>query len=208
MAQQLKNYVSSEYLEPRVAKVETGLDMLARDVAGLAQVVREQGVNIERQIKELAIGVTQAAAPRKTDWQTLIALVMLIMAIGSAVFWPLNQTANDNKQAVQRIEQQFHDHSQLQLHPVGQALLSRVENEVHDHITLNRRENDEQNRAWEKQLDLLTERINARLNKMEGNDADRNQADLDELRALRYKTFLYHMGDVPKTPNGESNTAK
>ena len=116
---------SADHLEPRVAKVETGLDMLTRDVASLAQVVREQGVNIERQIRELAVGVTQAAAPRKTDWQTLIALVMLIMAIGSAVFWPLNQTANDNKQSLQHMEQQFHAHTQLQLHPVFLVPLDR-----------------------------------------------------------------------------------
>lgn len=170
--------------------------MLTKDVASLAQIVRDQGTSIEAQIRDLAVSVTQAAAPRKTDWQTLIALVMLIMAIGSAVFWPLNQTANDNKQAVQRMEQQFHDHSQLQLHPVGQALLGRVEAQVLDHMATNQRENDTQNKAWERSIDLLTERIGTRLNKLESNDLERNKTDLDILKNLREKTLLHGLSET------------
>jgi hypothetical protein len=98
------------HLEPRVAKLETGLEMLTRDVASLAQIVRDQGNNIERQIRDLAIGVTQAAAPKKTDWQTLIASAMLIMALGSAVFWPLNQTAENNKNEIEKLHQKFDAH--------------------------------------------------------------------------------------------------
>lgn len=57
--------INRDHLETRVGKVETGLDMLTRDVASLAQVVREQGVNIERNLRELTIGVTQTSAPEK-----------------------------------------------------------------------------------------------------------------------------------------------
>lgn len=149
--------INRDHLETRVGKVETGLDMLTRDVASLAQVVREQGVNIERNLRELTIGVTQASAPRKTDWQTLIALIMLIMAIGSAVFWPLNQTASDNKEATARLEQKVDAHALLSLHPVGEAVMNRMEQ---------------------------------RLNKLEANNEERNKADLDELRALRLRSFL------------------
>ena len=199
---------SSDNLEPRVAKLETGLEMLTRDVASLAQVVRDQGTNIEEQIKQLAIGVTQAAAPKRTDWSLLLTLCMFILALGSAVFWPINQTVQENKIAIQHMETKFDDHNKLQLHPVGQALLGRVEAQMLDHVTSNQRENDAQNKAWERNIDLLTERINARLNKLEANDADRNKADLDELRALRYRGFLYHMGPCPKIPNGDASESK
>lgn len=198
----MPNNNKTEHLEPRVAKLETGLDILTRDVASLAQVVRDQGNSIERQIRDLAVGVTQAAAPRRTDWQTLIAFAMLIMAIGSAVFWPLNQTAQNNKTEIKALEQQYDAHAQLQLHPVGQALLGRVEQQLNDHISVARREQDEQNKAWERQIDLLTERINARLNKLEIIDTERNKADLDELRTLRFKAFMYHMQPCPLTTNG------
>lgn len=195
MAQLNKDY--QPHLEPRVAKLETGLDMLTKDVASLAQIVRDQGTSIENQIRELAVNVTAAAAPRKTDWQTLIALVMLIMAIGSAVFWPLNQTAQENKIALQHIEQKFDTHTQLQLHPVGEALLGRLEGQLVSHVRDDEIDKEGMTKAWERNIDLLTERINARLNKLESFEVERNKADVDELRALRYRGFLYHMGPCP-----------
>ena len=99
----MPNHINTE-LEPRVAKLETGIEILTRDVSTLATVVREQSSSIEQEIQKLAIGLTQAAAPKRTDWQMLIALAMLLMALGSAVFWPLNQTAVDNKEAVHKLE--------------------------------------------------------------------------------------------------------
>ena len=183
-------------LEPRVARVETGLEMLTRDVASLVQVVREQGSGIENQIRELAIGVTQAAAPRRTYWQTLIAMVMLIMAIGSAVFWPLNQTANENRLSLQRMEQNFSAHVQLQLHPVGQALLGRLEDQLISHIKDDDRDKETIVKQWERQIDTTSERINARLNKLESKDIDRNNADLSILKTLREKMLLHGLSDV------------
>jgi hypothetical protein len=106
-----RNHTSSEELAPRVAKLETGLEILTRDVSTLASIVREQSGNIEQEIQKLAVGVTQAAAPKKTDWSTLIALAMLIMALGSAVFWPLNETAADNKSNIQKLELRLEDHN-------------------------------------------------------------------------------------------------
>lgn len=196
------------HLEPRVARLETGLEMLTRDVAGLSQVVRDQGSNIEKQIRDLAVGITQAAAPRKTDWQTLIALVMLIMAIGSAVYWPLSQTSGENKIAIQEAERTMHEHSALQLHPVGQALLMRLEGKLDSHIQVNERDNKLQNDLFEREISLMSERIDARLNKLEISDHERNKTDLDELRALKYRAFLYHMGPCPSSTNGNGMEVK
>lgn len=130
----------SNYLEPRVAKLETGLEILTRDVATLATVTRDQGKNLEHEIQRLTVAVTQAAGPRKTDWQTILSAIMLIMAIGSAVFWPLNQTAQNNKDETAMLAAKFEEHQKLNLHPVGQALVQRVEEQVRIHVSDNNRQ--------------------------------------------------------------------
>ena len=124
-------------LEPRVAKLEGGLDRLADDVHELAGIVRTQGAQMEEQFQKLAVSITQAAGPRKTDWSLIISGVLLIMAIGSAVFWPLNQTSQNNKSDLQSIQQKFENHTQLPLHLVGQALLQRLEDQLKVHVESN-----------------------------------------------------------------------
>jgi len=127
-------------LEPRVAKLEVGLDRLTDDVRSLASIVRDQGSNVEKQLNDLTVAVTQAAGPRKTDWSVIISAVLLVMAIGSAAFWPLNQTVQENKTVIETLNQSFQNHGQLMLHPVGQALVQRLELQLKDHIDANNRE--------------------------------------------------------------------
>ncbi len=125
-------------LEPRVAKLEVGLDRLTEDVRSLASIVRDQGSNVEKQLNDLTVAVTQAAGPRKTDWSVIISAVLLVMAIGSAAFWPLNQTAQENKNALEALNQSFQNHSQITMHPVGQAIVQRLEYQLKDHIDSNK----------------------------------------------------------------------
>jgi predicted house-cleaning noncanonical NTP pyrophosphatase (MazG superfamily) len=205
-------------LEPRVAKLETGLEMLTKDVASLAQIVRDQGTGIETQIRDLAVSVTQAAAPRRTDWQTLIALVMLIMAIGSAVFWPLNQTAQNNKQEIQQLTTLIREHTQLELHPVGKALLGRLEEQLKAHVEDNNRQMaihrstdekefkdldeklqrefaladktiDQKISGMERVMALIDKEHTSRINKLESTADSANKTDLEELRAWRNKAM-------------------
>ena len=130
----------NQYLEPRVAKLEGQLDRLTEDVRSLASIVRDQGNTVEKQLSELTVAVTQAAGPRKTEWSTIISAVLLIMAIGSAAFWPLNQTVQENKTAIETLNQNFQNHGLLTLHPVGQALVQRLELQLKDHVESNRHE--------------------------------------------------------------------
>lgn len=198
-------------LEPRVAKLETGLEILTRDVTTLASVVREQGSNIEHEIQKLAVGVTQAAGPRKTDWSTIISALLLIMAIGSAVFWPLNQTSQNNKSDIQQLSQEFKNHQQLDNHPVGTALLSRIQGQIDAEVKALREADTAQNAFWSKQysqheeydnrefrylderlqreFQLANKVLEQRLNYLEANNTERNKADLDELRAWRTKAM-------------------
>lgn len=113
-------------LEPRVAKLETGLEILTRDVTSLAHVVREQSKNIEVEVQKLAVAVTQASAPRKTEWPVLIATLMLVMAIGSAVFSPLHQSVANNKSDTQANHALITQHIAQDYHPVSGVVLQQL----------------------------------------------------------------------------------
>jgi hypothetical protein len=120
-------YNSPAPWEPRVARVEVGLDSLKDTVSNLVEVVRTQGAQTERQIQELVVAVTQAKGPRQTDWPVIISAVFLVMAIGSAVFWPLNQTSSNNKAQIEQLITKIDQHSALDSHPVSAVLIQRVE---------------------------------------------------------------------------------
>ena len=94
------NDINPAHLEPRVARLEVGLETLTRNVSEMATSIRENANATNAKIDQLAIAVTQAAAPKKTDWSMIISACLLMMAIGSAVFWPLNQTSQNNKQDI------------------------------------------------------------------------------------------------------------
>lgn len=162
-------------LEPRVAKLETGLEILTRDVTTLATVVREQSRNIEAEIQNLAVAVTQAAGPKKTDWSLFIGFIMLILTIGSAVFWPINQTAESNKTAIHELGSLVASHVALDSHPVANVILKSLEDKVNRDFV----------------------QINARLNKLESINDERNKSDIEELREIKKKVIGYHMGPFP-----------
>lgn len=130
-------------LEPRVAKLELGMERLTEDVKDLAAVVRIQGQTVEQEIQKLVVAVTQASGPKKTDWGTIIAGVGLILAIASAAFWPLNQQVQDTKQALSIIQTAVIEHQKLDNHPVGSALVQRLEEQLRIHTEYNNKEMQE-----------------------------------------------------------------
>lgn len=188
------------HLEPRVAKLEAGLEILTKDVATLASITREQGKNLEHEIQKLTVAVTQASGPRKTDWQTILSAIMLIMAIGSAIFWPLNQTAQNNKNENEALAVKFEEHQKLNLHPVGQALLQRVEEQLKTHVTDNARQMKDHidenvkafgalNDKFRRELSLSQDMTQHRLSVLENSVAARTAADERELQAWRFKAL-------------------
>lgn len=130
------------HLEPRVAKLELGMERLTDDVRDLAQVVRSQGSQMEQEIQKLVIAVTQAAGPRKTDWSTIIAGIMLILALAGAAFWPLNQQVQDLKTQQNASIQAQVEHQKMDNHPVGAALVQRLEEQLKTYIDANQKQND------------------------------------------------------------------
>lgn len=129
--------INELHLEPRVARLETWAETLTKNVNELAQTMKEYSVDTNKKLDTLMVSVTQAQAPKKTDWSLFMSIAFFILALGSAVFWPLNKTSQDNKVALETMVNKFDTHQQLELHPVGKALLGRVENQMAEHVDLN-----------------------------------------------------------------------
>lgn len=202
---------SSPPLEPRVAKLEAGLDILTKNVNDLTIAVRDNAVNLEDKIERLTIAVTQAQAPRRTDWSTIFAGIMLVLAIGSAVFWPLNQTAQDNKTELQEVHNDMVSHTALDNHPVGAALVQRLEEQAklhrdaddkeretirvhfHEELELITKNYQQQLSALEAKVNLHNDRLYARVVKVEDTVEQAKNSDLNELRLWRLRAMS---GDI------------
>lgn len=198
-------------LEPRVAKLETGLDILTQNVQNLTTAVRENSIAMEDKLERITIAVTQAQAPRKTDWSIVISGMLLVMAIGSAVFWPLNQTSQNNKFDVQLLESKFEDHQKLTMHPVGAAKVETLEKSLDSTKeelisrdsaldekiqretvlslqTADTKINDLDIRI-QREFNLKNEALDNRLKRMETYMEHQDQADFQELRNWRLKAM-------------------
>jgi hypothetical protein len=128
------------HLEPRVARLETGLETLTRNVSEMATSIRENALATNQKIDNLAIAVTQAQAPKKTDWGLFVSAIGLILALGAAVLIPINNAANDNKYRIEQYHQSMVEHMKMDNHPVGAALVQRLEEQLKTHIENNNRE--------------------------------------------------------------------
>ena len=131
---------NESHLEPRVARLETGLETLTRNVSEMAVSIRENANNTNQKIDGLIVAVTNAQAPKKTDWSLFISIGFFILAIGSAVFWPLNKQTQDNKEQITKYHESMVEHMKLDMHPVGFALVQRLEGEMKAHIENNQKE--------------------------------------------------------------------
>lgn len=114
-------------MEPRVAKLEAGLDLLTKNVSDLTTNVQRIATTIDDKFERLNIGLANAQAPKKTDWSLFISIGFFILALGSAVFWPLNKTAQDNKAEISKCAGELAEHQKLDSHPVSAALLKDIE---------------------------------------------------------------------------------
>lgn len=162
------------HLEPRVARLETGLETLTKNVNDLTISIRENNNIVSGKLDALSVAVTTAQAPRRTDWGVIISAIGLIIALGAAVLIPLNQTAKDNKQVIEKSRDAMADHSKLLLHPVGEALVKRLEEQIVAHATANDRtmkehvERDVQtfddlNKKCHTELELITKNLELQL---------------------------------------------
>jgi hypothetical protein len=179
---------------------------------------------MEGEIQKLVVAVTQAAGPRKTDWQTIFAAIALILAIGSAAFWPMSQTLQENKVSIQSLEQKYADHSKAANHPVGDALIQRLEEQLKTHEEWGERNHEiiqtqikENSITFQKQLDekleALQERTTFSIDKLYSRIIElENQSHLDiergknELQLWRQKAMGLNTFDVTTYPHTEKTT--
>ena len=159
-----------QHLEPRVARLETGLETLTKNVSDLTITIRDNNLEVSRQLAALQVSVTTAAGPKRTDWGVILTAIGLILAIGAAVFVPINNSTKDNKDAILKVQDMMADHMKLTLHPVGSALVQRLEEQIATHTLLNDRvmkehvERDTQEfNALDKKLQLEYSLVNVNL---------------------------------------------
>lgn len=179
------------HLEPRVAKLEVGLDRLTEDVRSLAGIVRDQGSNIEKQLQGLTVAVTQAQAPRKTDWSVIIAAVGLVMAIGAAVMIPINQTAQDNKVQIQQYHTSMVEHMKLDMHPVGLALVQRLEEQLKIHTEQNQKDLMSHITADSAEHELTRKHFHEELEFMQKLNDSKSQLLEAEMKGMKDRLELY-----------------
>lgn len=210
---------TSTHLEPRVVKLEAGLDILTKNVTDLSNAVRENATNLDDKLERLTVAVTQAQAPQKTDWSMIISAVFLVLAIGSAVFWPLNQVATNNKEEMKSLSEKFDEHNRLQLHTVGGPLIQRLEEQLKDHTVWGEKNHellksamimeingvnkhlDEKLEAADLKEELHNSRNDARLSKLEQIEREQNSKDNDELRNWRLQAMQKSVNNLtPPTP--------
>ena len=200
-------------LEPRVARLETGLECLTKAVNDIATSMRENYNSTNQKIDSLAIAVTNAAAPKKTDWGLFISGIGLILALGAAVLIPLNSATKDNKELINQYHESMVEHQKLPLHPVGQARIDDMEKAV----DLTRVELVSRNSALDtkiqRETQLMTDLVSSKLSdldqriqkefigintaldlrvgKVEKLVEHENFADADELRRWRLGELLH-----------------
>ena len=126
-----------QHLEPRVARLEVGLETLTKNVSDLTITIRDNNLEVSRQLASLQVSVTTASGPKRTDWGVILTALGLTLAIGAAVIVPLNNSTKDNKDAILQVQTVISDHTKLTLHPVGQALVQRLEEQIATHTLLN-----------------------------------------------------------------------
>jgi hypothetical protein len=126
--------IENSNLEPKVAKLESDIAAVTRDlgsltltVRDLSNVVRVQGDRTAQQIEQLLVSVTNASAPKKTDWQALMAAAALILAIGTAALSPMYLRVNDIQQKSESVATELREHQKLAMHPVGAARVEIID---------------------------------------------------------------------------------
>ena len=151
------------HLEPRVARLETGLETLTRNVSEMAVSIRENANATNQKIDGLIVAVTNAQAPRKTDWSLFLSIGFFILALGSAVFWPLNKTAQDNKDAIGAVQQKFESHLTLPAHPLAQAKIDALTKEVEVNRAEMAKRDEQLDTKIQRETQLMTDLLSARL---------------------------------------------
>ena len=160
-----KNNNTTVTFEPRLVRLETGMDIVTKQLSELSIIVRDQSRSFETELQKLMIAVTAASGPKKTNWSVVISIAFLILALGSTAFWPIKMMTDTNKESITNLAQKFSEHEKS-LH-LGNVDLLNIKQEI----------------------ELENERVSARLTKLETINRDNEKLDQEELRQWRFKSL-------------------
>ena len=131
--------MTTNNLEPRVATIESELKsltrdvgMLTKDVRDLVQAVKVQSDNYDAQLRKITVDLVGVSGPRPMNWGVLLNGVGLSLAIGAAVFYPMNFRITEMSERASGFMKEFRDHEKLTLHPVGTAKVEALDRLVQD----------------------------------------------------------------------------
>ena len=118
---------TESHMEGRVARLEEGLTQLTRNVSDLTTSLREYSAQTNQKIDALAISVTQAQSPKRTDWSVIIAASRIDFGVGGSGTYSSERSTQDNKQQIEKYHESMVEHMKLELHPVGKARIDALE---------------------------------------------------------------------------------
>jgi len=136
-------------LASKIATVETGLvDLKARvdkdfqeleqDIGSVSREMRslaehtnnkiaELGATLSKSIDSLREKLSEATKPAKFDTQTAVAVILLVIAIGTLVLRPMQRDDKRLEDRIVECEHNSREHEKLTLHPVGKQRIDALE---------------------------------------------------------------------------------
>jgi uncharacterized coiled-coil protein SlyX len=154
-------------LEPRVARLEEGMTQLAKTVNDLAITMRDNNAEVGKKLDSLNVAVTNAQAPKRTDWGTLILGLMLILSLGAAVLVPINNNASDNKASIQLVDQKFEAHQALAGHPLNTQKIEGLQKDLEDKWTTYKEQHKDLDTKIQRETQLMTDLVTAQMNALD-----------------------------------------
>jgi hypothetical protein len=195
------------HLEPRVVRLESDMASLVQGQVELRKDVHE----ISEQISKLTVAVTQVSGPHRTDWGLLIAILTFIVSIGVLTIAPLYaQQTQTVSQMRDHVAMPLHHVGQVEIANLADrnTLLDAKYTQWCDDIQREHKESVDsldkklQQEFWlaqettktmiseldirlQREINLITDRADARLSKVESWITTRQQNDFEELRKRR-----------------------
>ena len=119
---------------PRVAKLESAVEMIGRELSDFIKVSRDNQSDTNRQIAALATATERAGAPRATNWQTLFAGLAFVISIGAGIWLVLQERIDRNREdtlAVERRDRVSYDDQREQINKLHNSLVDHEKQIAH-----------------------------------------------------------------------------
>jgi hypothetical protein len=103
----------------------------------MANAIQRQSEKTDAQMSGLLVAVTNANAPRKTDYNAVIGAGLLILAIGSAAFSPMMLRLNDSQTSIEKLQGKYEMLSERPMTPVTDVRITTMESALKEKAVVN-----------------------------------------------------------------------